>query len=334
MFILAGNGARLKRKIFNFQLKEIHLGRDNDKTRISVLEVKHLKTLLALERAGSLAQAADLLFVSQSALSHQLRELENRIGTRLFERKTDPLQFTSQGTSLLNLAREVIPRIRAVEQELRQHQGSVRELKIGIECHACFQWLLPAIAQFNGQQQEVNLDLIGENLFDGIGELERQSLDLLFTDDRIAADRLSYEAIGEFELVLVMAPQDSLAQRPFIQPEDLRDKKLLTYPVPLAKLDIFRRFLQPARCQPGSVKTVANSSVMLQMVAAGLGVAAVPDWLVRDFDRQQLLVVKTLAREGLFRPLYAAYAPERQDLLRAFLPLVKQRFADLMAGTS
>lgn len=124
MFILAGNGARLKRKIFNFQLKEIHLGRDNDKTRISVLEVKHLKTLLALERAGSLAQAADLLFVSQSALSHQLRELENRIGTRLFERKTDPLQFTSQGTSLLNLAREVIPRIRAVEQELRQHQGA------------------------------------------------------------------------------------------------------------------------------------------------------------------------------------------------------------------
>lgn len=124
----------------------------------------------------------------------------------------------------------------------KRQDGGLRHLRIGIECHACFQWLLPAIEEFNCQHQGIEIDLQGENLFDGIGAIERQSLDLLFTDDRIGADRLHYELIGEFRLVLAMGLQDSLTSRPYVQPEDLRDKRLLTYPVPLSKLDVFRLF--------------------------------------------------------------------------------------------
>jgi LysR family transcriptional regulator, regulator for metE and metH len=297
-----------------------------------MLELKHLKTMLALERGGTLASAADLLFLSQSALSHQLKELESRIGERLFERKSEPLRFTASGLKLLGLAREVIPRVNKVEAELKSGAQAIGELRIGIECHACFQWLLPAIAEFNRCHPDVSVDLQGENLFDGITELERQSLDLLFTDDRVAAEELEYEALGDFELVLVMGLQDELAVRKCIQPEDLKAKRLLTYPVPLSKLDLFRQFLQPAKCRPQSVKTVANSSVMLQMVAAGLGVAAVPDWLVKDFDRQQLLCCRPLGQHGLRKTLYGAYQSANRQKIQEFLPVVRSNFRQLLTS--
>lgn len=297
-----------------------------------MLELKHLKTMLALERGGNLAGAADLLFMSQSALSHQLKELESRIGDRLFERKSEPLRFTASGQILLSLAREVIPRVKKVEAELKGQSDAPDELRIGIECHACFQWLLPAIAEFNRNHADIRVDLQGENLFDGVTELERQSLDLLFTDDRIATENLEYETLGEFELVLVMGLEDELVSRRCIQPEDLRTRRLLTYPVPLSKLDVFRQFLQPAKCQPQSVKTVANSSVMLQMVAAGLGVAAVPDWLVKDFDRQQLLCSRPLGQNGLKKTLYGAYQPANSDKIHDFMPVVRRSFEALLRG--
>ncbi|GGD50104.1 LysR substrate-binding domain-containing protein [Lacimicrobium alkaliphilum] len=297
-----------------------------------MLELKHLKTMLALERGGNLVSASALLFMSHSALSHQLKELESRIGERLFERKTEPLRFTESGLMLLNLAREVIPRVTKVEAELKGGIDRVEELRIGIECHACFQWLLPAITEFNQRYADIRVDLQGENLFDGVTELERQSLDLLFTDDRVALDDLEYETLGEFELVLVMGLNDALASRHYIQPEDLKSRRLLTYPVPLAKLDVFRQFLQPAMCQPQSVKTVANSSVMLQMVAAGLGVAAVPDWLVKDFDRQQLLCIRPLGPKGLNKTLYGAYQAANRDKVQDFLPVVRRSFEALLTS--
>ncbi|WP_088330541.1 LysR substrate-binding domain-containing protein [Lacimicrobium sp. SS2-24] len=299
-----------------------------------MLELKHLKTMLALERGGNLASAADLLFVSQSALSHQLKELESRIGERLFERKSEPLHFTASGQLILNLAHEVLPRVRQAETQLKARLTGEQELRIGIECHACFQWLLPAIACFNQRYPDIRVELQGENLFDGVGELERQGLDLLFTDDRISADNIAYQALGEFELVLVMSVQDMLVSHRVIQPEDLRTRRLLTYPVPLSKLDVFRQFLQPAKCHPQSVKTVANSSVMLQMVAAGLGVAAVPDWLVQDFDRQQLLCTRPLGERGLHKTLYGAYQPAQQSRVEAFLPVVRDSFAALLQGVN
>lgn len=297
-----------------------------------MLELKHLKTMLALERGGNLASAADLLFVSQSALSHQVKELESRIGERLFERKSEPLRFTSAGLALLKLAREVVPRVSKVEAELKNGPQAPGELRIGIECHACFQWLLPAITEFNQRCPDVSVDLQGENLFDGITELERQSLDLLFTDDRVAAENLEYEALGDFELILVMGLQDELVSQKYIQPEDLKNRRLLTYPVPLSKLDVFRQFLQPAKCHPQSVKTVANSSVMLQMVAAGLGVAAVPDWLVKDFDRQQLLCSRPLGKNGLKKTLYGAYQSANRQKIGDFMPVVRRSFENLLAG--
>jgi len=84
-----------------------------------VLEIRHLKTLHALREADSLVEAAERLHLTQSALSHQFKELEERLGMPLFVRKTKPVRFTSAGLRLLQLADATLPLLRGASVTLR-----------------------------------------------------------------------------------------------------------------------------------------------------------------------------------------------------------------------
>jgi len=116
------------------------------------LEVRHLRTLAALRDTGSLVEAAERVFLTQSALSHQIKDLEDRLGGPLFVRKTRPVRFTSVGQRLLRLADEVLPLMHGAERDLeRLSGGAAGRLHMAIECHSCFQWLLPAIDTYREQ---------------------------------------------------------------------------------------------------------------------------------------------------------------------------------------
>lgn len=296
-----------------------------------MLEIKHFKSLQALAQTGSLIRAAERLFTSQSALSHQLKELEERLQVSLFERKSKPIRFTPQGETLLKLAASVLPDIAAVEAQLKgSHQSAVPLKTLGIECHACFQWLLPTIKHFNHQQMDYQLELISDTLFDGEQALLSGRADLLFTDQPVSNKQVLSSLIGKFEVLLAMASNDDLAQREVVTPSDLCSKRLLTYPLDPQKLDIFTDFLLPAHCQPHSVKQVDNSHTILQMVGAGMGVAALPDWLLRTYAEQQLVATAKLGTSGIRRSLYAHYLPANQALAACLLADVSKNFQELL----
>src|SRR5699024_4901353 len=114
-----------------------------------MIEVKHLRTLVAIRDHGSLQEAAEQLHVTQSALSHQLRDLESRLNAPLLNRRTRPARLTTAALRIINLADEVLPMIRATEFELeRLALGRTGRLYLAIECHSCFQWLMPALDTF------------------------------------------------------------------------------------------------------------------------------------------------------------------------------------------
>ncbi|WP_416306287.1 LysR substrate-binding domain-containing protein [Neptunicella sp. SCSIO 80796] len=292
-----------------------------------MLEIKHLQTLLRLQQTGSLVKAAEMLCTSQSALSHQIKELEGRIGQPLFERKTSPIVFTPQGKIILELAKELLPKVQDAEAQLKKIKQPKPRFDIGIECHACFQWLLPAIQQFRQEQTEVDVDLIGDSLFESNSFSHNPELGILFTDEVDSDSELDYQLIGEFELVLAVSQDHPLSQKPYIQPADLQDQVLITYPVEQNRLDIFQLFLNPAKVQPQTLRKVENSNVILQMVAAGLGVSAVPDWLVKNQVEQQLIQTLPLTAQGIKRQLYAAYKPQvAQGWVEQFITISTQHF--------
>ncbi|MTH47613.1 HTH-type transcriptional regulator MetR [Intestinirhabdus alba] len=291
-----------------------------------MIEIKHLKTLQALRNSGSLAAAATTLHQTQSALSHQFSDLEQRLGFRLFVRKSQPLRFTPQGEILLQLANQVLPQIGRALQACNAPQQS--RLRIAIECHSCIQWLTPALENFRVKWPQVEMDFKSGVTFDPQPALLQDELDLVLTSDILPRSGLHYSPMFDFEVRLVLAPDHPLAGKKRITPADLADETLLIYPVQRARLDVWRHFLQPAGVSP-ALKSVDNTLLLIQMVAARMGIAALPHWVVDNVERQGLVVTKTLG-DGLWSRLYAAVrdGEQRQPVTGAFIRSARQHACD------
>ncbi|KPD03668.1 HTH-type transcriptional regulator MetR [Moellerella wisconsensis] len=281
-----------------------------------MIELKHLKTLHALSQHGSLAATAIHLHQTQSALSHQFSDLEHRLGFKLFVRKSQPLRFTPQGEVLLQLAQQILPLVKDAMRTCSE--PGVSTLRIAIECHSCIQWLTPALKRFRETWPQVAVDFKSGVTFEPQPELLTRELDIVMTSDILDEQALHYTPLFDYEVRLIVSNDHPLANKLHITAQDLIDETLLIYPVQRHRFDIWRHFLQPAGVSP-NIKTVDNTLLLIQMVAAKMGIAALPHWAVDSFERQGLIVTKTLG-EGLWSRLYAACreGEQRQPAIESF----------------
>ncbi|NMH66424.1 LysR family transcriptional regulator [Shewanella salipaludis] len=291
-----------------------------------MIELRHLRTLMALKESGSLAAAAKKRFVTQSALSHQIKELETRINSPIFVRKSKPLSFTLEGSRLLHLAEEILPLVLETETDLKKGlDADANRLRVGIECHSCFRWLMPVMEQFSEAYPQAELDLSSRHLFDSLNALDMGELDIVLTSDPVPGHALAYQHLFDFEVKLLVAKDHPLARETHVVPQQLARLPLISYPVPLARLDIYRHFLEPAGVEAGEQKSCDLTMMLLQRVACKDGVAALPNWSINEAHGLSLASVK-LGQEGLKRPLFGAY---RRNSSNARLI---QRWLELVAG--
>ncbi|MCG9630796.1 LysR substrate-binding domain-containing protein [Vibrio sp. Isolate30] len=299
-----------------------------------MIELKHLRTLTTLRDSGSLTATATSLHLTQSALSHQLKDLEARVGGQLFLRKTRPVKFTSEGEILLRLADEVLPKLAKAENELASLKEDVNgRLHMAIECHSCFQWLMPALKEYQVTWPSVTLDFSSGFGFEPLPALMAGELDLVITSDIQPRSEVHYEPLFDFEMRLITAINSPLAEKEAIQPEDLLDLTMLSYPVQKQRLDVVKHFLQPAGIEPKKWKQADNTLMLVQMVSAGLGVAALPNWAISEFSRQGLIASKPLGK-GLSRRLFAAVRNSDKDkrYLQAFFSTARQQSKSHLDG--
>ncbi|WKY59084.1 LysR substrate-binding domain-containing protein [Vibrio sp. SNU_ST1] len=299
-----------------------------------MIELKHLRTLTTLRDSGSLTATATSLHLTQSALSHQLKDLEARIGGQLFLRKTRPVKFTSEGEILLKLADEIQPQIAKAENELASLKEDVNgRLHMAIECHSCFQWLMPALKEYQVAWPSVTLDFSSGFGFEPLPALMAGELDLVITSDIQPRSEVHYEPLFDFEMRLITAINSPLAEKQSIEPQDLSDITMLSYPVQKQRLDVVKHFLQPGGVEPKKWKQADNTLMLVQMVSAGLGVAALPNWAISEFSRQGLIASKPLGK-GLSRRLFAAVRNSEKDkrYLQAFFSTARQQSKSHLDG--
>ena len=271
------------------------------------LEFRHLRTIKAIHEAGGLARAADLMNITQSALSHQVKGLEDQAGVELFVRRTKPLKLSSAGMRLLRLAETVLPQVEALEEDFRNLQtGKSGRLHIAIECHACFEWLFPVLEQFRKAWPDVDVDIRPGLAFDALPALQREEVDLVVSSDPEDLRDIEFTPLFDYEPVFVAAAQHPLAQKEFVVAEDFRDEMLITYPVERARLDIFSQLLTPAKVEPRGIRQVELTAVILLLVASNRGVAVLPDWVVREVKYHSDYVTRPITKTGLTRRLFAA----------------------------
>ena len=279
-----------------------------------MLDIKHLRTLAALRDGGTLVEAARRMHLTQSALSHQLKDLEERLGVALFLRKSKPLRFTRAGLELLQLADSVLPLLRQAERNLQKMAGGHSgRLHMVIECHSCFDWLMPAINSFRDHWPEVEIDLSTSFHFEPIPALQRGDIDLVVTSDPGEQVDLHYQPLFRYQSVLALANQHRLVQQRCIQPADLREETLIHYPVDRQRLDIFERFLTPKGIEPKATRQTELTLMMVQLVASGRGVACLPSWALQPYLDSGLISTRPLGEDGLWPTLYAAIRREQLD---------------------
>ncbi len=275
------------------------------------LEFRHLRTVKAIHEAGGLARAADLLNITQSALSHQVKGLEDQAGVELFVRRSKPLRLSSAGMRLLKLAEKVLPEVEALEEDFRSlRSGKTGRLHIAIECHACFEWLFPVLEQFRKKWPDVDVDIRPGLAFGALPALIREEVDLVVSSDPEDLPGVNFVPLFDYEPVFVASSQHPLAAKEWIEAEDFRDEALITYPVERARLDLFSQLLTPAKVEPRSIRQVELTAVILLLVASNRGVAVLPDWVVREVKYSSDYVTRRLTEKGVTRRLYAAVRAE------------------------
>lgn len=300
-----------------------------------MIGLRHLETLHAIREAGSLVEAAERLHVTQSALSHQLRDVEDRLGVSLLNRRTRPVRFTVAGERLLVLADQVLPLMRQGLRDIRSlATGQSGRLHLAIECHACFQWLMPALDRFREQWPQVELDLSAAFAFAPQPALLRGDLDMVISSDPVEHDALLWVPLFSYELVLAVARDSPLAVRAFVDPGALTGETLITYPVERERLDIFSAFLDPAGVEPAQIRKTELTPMMIQLVAAGRGVAALPNWAISEYLQHGLIRSLSLGEKGIWRSLYAGFRSEEAGVpfLKEFIQTAKQESMRGLSG--
>lgn len=289
-----------------------------------MLERAHLEILRAIDRCGTLTAAAESLHLTQSALSHTMAKFERLSGVRLWSREGRSLRLTQAGQYVLGLAERLLPQFEAAEQRLAQYAAGERgTLRIGMECHPCYQWLLKLVSHYLSQWPDVDVDVKQKFRFGGMGALLNHEIDLLVTPDPLHLNGVSYVPVFDYEQVLVVSARHPLAGRDHVLPADLAGETLITYPVEAARLDIFSQFLLPAGVQPRRHKVLESTDITLEMVAGGRGVTALPRWLVMEYARNMAIVPLRLGPAGIAKQIHLGRrdSDDEPDYLRAFIEL-------------
>ncbi len=298
-----------------------------------MLDTRHLKLIVAVSEEKSVTRAGERLHLTQSALSHQLRDIEERLGTPLFSRLNKRMILTQAGERLLQSARQVLDELKRAEDDIAQiAAGDHGSLRISTECYTCYHWLPEMLKDFNRKFPKVEVKILLEATHRPIPALLNGKLDFAIVSDLVRDKRLSYKPLFHDEVVVIMAPHHPLARRPYISPKDFADQTVFSYSPP-AESTLYNKVLLPAGVKPARFSEVQLTEAIIEMVKAGLGVSALARWAVARQIESGQLVARPLTRKGFHRQWSAAllkndftpaYVTEFIELLsRRSLPVVK-----------
>lgn len=271
-----------------------------------MLEIRHLRSLIALADCGTLSRAAERVHLTQSALSHQLRYIESHYQIPMVTRNGRSLKLTRAGERLVLLGRDMLANIQAAERDIAAlSEKPAPTLRIALECHTCFDWLLPVMHVFRKEWPEVQLDLVSGFHSNPIELIEDGEADLIVGSLQRSRRGIAWNPLFRFEVLAVLPPDHRYRSKNYLVAKDFVEETLITYPVPDERIDVLRQVLHPARVKPRR-RTTELTLAILQLVASHQGIAALPNWGIADYIDRQQIIGRRIGRKGLWSDLYAA----------------------------
>ena len=279
-----------------------------------MIEIRHLQMISAIAQSGSMTNAARKLFLTQPSLSHQLKEIESRLGTQLFLRVNKKLVLTSAGEKLLREANEILPRLERVANDLQSGENSPTMLRISTQCYTCYHWLPRLMKAFQKEFADIHFDIVTEAMNDTLEYLLSDKIDLAVTNVKMDKSGIFYEKLFDDEQVLLVPPSHPLATREYVRPEDFEGEHMIIYKQTTGSDFFISNVLEPAGITPSRITRMQLTEARVELVKAGLGITVLSRWLVRPFvGGKGSLKQIPIGKKGFYRSWFLATLTQKRN---------------------
>jgi LysR family transcriptional regulator for metE and metH len=293
-----------------------------------MIEIKHFQLVQAIAEAGSMTKACQKLFLTQPSLSHQLKEIETRLGTALFLRVNKSMVLTPEGIKVLEVGKEVLSKLSTLEQEISQGDDTHRQLRITTQCYTCYHWLPTLMQKFQKIVPSTDIDIVTEAMSSPVEFLLKAQIDIAVTNQLKATNGIKFEKLFDDEQVVLVPSTHPLASKKFIDPADFSGQHYVIYKEELASDYFARNVLIPAGVQVGKVTKMQLTEARVEMVRAGMGLAVLSRWLVKPFMRDSKAIkLIPIGKKGFYRAWYLATLEQKKNdpLVKHFARFLKEQ---------
>lgn len=276
------------------------------------MEIRHLKLVKAIVEEGSITKAIDKLHLTQSALSHQLKEAEYQLGAKIFLRQNKKLILTKTGEKLYKTANEILEKLSATEKEIKQMIfGEIGEIRISTECYSSYHWLPSVMKQFHLLYPNIELKIVMEATHYPLQKLLANVLDIAIISDPVKDENIKYLELFQDEMVMVVSETHAWADKKFVVASDFVNQHLLIHSLPLETVTIHQFLLAPANITPKKITALPLTEASIEMVKADMGIMAMAKWAVQPYLKNSSLKAIKIGKNGLKRKHYIAIMNNR-----------------------
>ncbi|MEA5425512.1 LysR family transcriptional regulator [Arcicella lustrica] len=272
------------------------------------MEIRHLRLIKAIVEEGSITKAIDKLHLTQSALSHQLKEAEYQLGTKIFLRINKKLILTKAGEKLYATANEILDKLSDTEKEIKQLIfGEVGEIRISTECYSSYHWLPSVLKQFHLLYPNIELKIVMEATHYPLQKLQENILDIAIISDPIKDENIKYVELFQDEMMMVVSENHPWAGKKFVVAEDFINEHLLIHSLPLETVTVYQFLLEPAKVSPKKITPLPLTEASIEMVKADMGIMAMAKWALQPYLKNNSIKAIKIGKNGLKRKHYIAY---------------------------
>jgi LysR family transcriptional regulator for metE and metH len=272
-----------------------------------VIEIRHLKLIKLIVEEGSMANAIDKLFLTPSALSHQLKEAELQLGAKIFFRLNKKLVLTPAGKKVYDCANLILDEITKLNNQVKELlSGETGRIRICTECYTSYHWLPSVLKKFNAQCPRIEVRVVFEAMNRPLQKLLAGEIDMVITNDPLPSDSIEFIELFKDEMGLVIPYDHPLANKSFVDAEDFTDLNLIIHSEPIETVFVYKKLLKPNGKNPKSMTILPLTEAAIEMVRSDMGVMVMPKWTIKPYLVAGDIMVKRLTEDGLYRHQYLA----------------------------
>lgn len=294
------------------------------------IALHHFRLVDTISKEGTLTKAALALHLTQSALSHQLKELEREMDTEIFERMGKRMQLSDNGTRFLQSAEKILAEIRSLEEDIiNSKNGKIGKLNISTQCYTAYHWLPGIIKNYKNSSPDININIVSEASKRPLEYLLRGDLDVAIVRTQMANMRINYDPVFDDQLMVIVSKNSTLAKKKIFEISDFQDTELImpAYDAAYQDTPLIENLIQLHHVRPKNLTRIHYTDATIEMVSADLGIGVMADWIVNPYLEIKNIVAIPINTQTARRTWYAATC-KQTPAIHNFLCCLKQHFAE------